>query len=114
MPKNSPKPRRVETTKYKSEQNKEGAGEQLYMSQERLLETHIDIEGVAPSDLQVAAHIQHLSDSSLLDNVELVESKEHKSEDTLFRQFKLKAMLKDGVHLTSDDIKKIIQSVSSV
>ncbi len=114
MPKNSPKRRQGDTTKYKSEQGKEAAGEQPYVSPERLLETHIDIEGIAPSDIQVASYIQQLSDSSLLDNVELVESKEHKSGETMFRQFKLKAMLKDGVHLTSEDVKKIVQSVSSV
>jgi hypothetical protein len=35
----------------------------------------MDIEGIAPSDLQVAAYIEHLGNSVLLDDVALVESK---------------------------------------
>jgi Tfp pilus assembly protein PilN len=77
------------------------------MSREKLLETHIDIEGMAPSDLQVAAYIERLGISSLLDNVALVESKERKIEDTTFREFKLTAMLRREVHLTKADVDRI-------
>jgi Tfp pilus assembly protein PilN len=77
------------------------------ISLEKLLETHIDIEGMAPSDLQVAAYIKRLSNSNLLDNVALVESKEYKVEENTFRQFKLKAMLKKDVHLSKEDIENI-------
>ena len=74
---------------------------------EKLLETHIDIGGLAPSDLQVASYIEQLSHSSLLDNVALVESKEFKIEDNTLRQFKLSAMLRKNIHLTRDDIEGI-------
>ena len=74
---------------------------------EKLLETHIRICGTAPSDLQVAAYIERLSNSSLLDNVALVESVECKVEDNTFRQFKLTAMLRKDVHLTTDNIEGI-------
>jgi hypothetical protein len=75
---------------------------------EKLLETHIDIGGLAPSDLEVASYIEQLSNSSLLDNVALVESKEFKLQDsTTLRQFKLSAMLRNNVHLTKDDIEGI-------
>ena len=74
---------------------------------EKLLETHISIGGTAPSDLQVAAYIERLSNSSLLDNVALVESVECKVEDNTFRQFKLTAMLRKDVHLTTDNIEGI-------
>ena len=77
------------------------------VSREKQLETHIDIAGMAPSDLQVAAYIEKLSNSSLLDNVALVESKEHTIDDMTFRQFKLKAMLRKDVHLTNDDVDLI-------
>jgi len=96
------------TSKYKAAQAKKEAAAQANISQEKLLETHIDIEGMAPSDLQVAAYIERLSSSSLLDNVALVESKEHKVEEsTTFRRFKLTAMLRKDVHLTKEDIKRI-------
>jgi hypothetical protein len=62
---------------------------------------------MAPSDLQVAAYIERLGASSLLENVALVESKEHKIEDTTFREFKLTAMLKRDVQLTKDDVERI-------
>ncbi len=96
------------TSKYKAAQAKKAAAAQdKAVSREKLLETHIDIEGLAPSDLQVAAYIERLSNSSLLDNVALVESKEHKIEDSTFRRFKLTAMLEKDVHLTKKDVKKI-------
>ena len=75
---------------------------------EKLLETHIDIVGIAPSDLQVANYIERLSNSSLLDNVALVESKEYKLLDSsTLRQFKLSAMLRKNIHLTKNDIEGI-------
>ncbi len=76
-------------------------------SREKAIETLIDIGGMAPSDLQVAAYLEHLGRSSLLENVSLVESKEYKVEDGTFRQFKLKARLRNNVHLTSNDIEAI-------
>ena len=74
---------------------------------EKLLETHISIGGIAPSDLEVADYIERLTNSSLLDNVALVESVECKVEDNTFRQFKLTAMLRKDVHLTTDQIEAI-------
>ena len=74
---------------------------------EKLLETHISIGGTAPSDLQVAAYIEQLTETSLLDQVALVESKECKIDDNTFRQFKLTAMLKKDIHLTKDDVESI-------
>jgi Tfp pilus assembly protein PilN len=94
-------------SKYQQAQDENSAGDQK-ISQEKRLETHINIEGVAPSDLQVAAYIEQLDKSVLLDNVALVESKERKVEDeAFFRQFKLTAMLKKKVHLTKADVAKM-------
>jgi Tfp pilus assembly protein PilN len=76
-------------------------------SQEKHLETSIEINGMAPSDLQVASYIERLACSNLLTNVALVESKEYKVEESLFRQFKLKAMLTKDVHLSTDDVERI-------
>ena len=67
----------------------------------------MEIEGLAPSDLQVAAYIEHLSNSALLNDVDLVESKEKKVEETTFRHFKLTAMLSKEVHLTKEDVDQI-------
>ena len=93
--------------KYQAERAKKAATGQLEVSAEKSLETHIDIEGIAPSDLEVAAYIKQLSSSALLSNVALVESKQSKYIDSAFRQFKLKAMLRKDVHLANEDIVKI-------
>jgi Tfp pilus assembly protein PilN len=77
------------------------------ISREKRLETHINIEGVAPSDRQVAAYIQSLGSSVLLDNVALVESKEYTIDDSTFRRFKLSAMLSKEAHLSKEDIERI-------
>ncbi|MBN2136804.1 MAG: PilN domain-containing protein [Sedimentisphaerales bacterium] len=106
MPKqSSAKP--VATSKYKSAQAKSGAAEESKLSQEKSLETHIDIGGMAPSDLQVADYIERLSNSTLLENVALVESKEYKIEESTYRQFKLTAVLKNEVHLSAADVDLI-------
>lgn len=95
------------TNKYQAAQAGKRTTAQATVSQEKLLETRIDIKGIAPSDLQVAAYIELLSNSALLDNVELVESKEQKIEDMTFSQFKLTAMLRKDVHPTKEDIERI-------
>ena len=104
---NEPTPSsQVATNKYEAAQAKRAAT-QPKVPQENSLETQIDIGGVAPSDLQVATYIERLTNSRLLDNVALVESKEHKTEEGTFRQFKLTAKLRKNVHLSKKDIDEI-------
>jgi Tfp pilus assembly protein PilN len=97
------------TNKYKKTQAGKANAPQPAVSREKLLETHIDIQGIAPSNRQVAAYMECLSTSTLLENVALVESKEHKikDEDMVFMQFKLTAMLRKNVHLTKQDVERI-------
>ncbi len=99
----------VTTTKY---QATKASGSQSAQSQqaenpEKMLETQIKIAGTALSDLQVAAYIEQLSNSNLLDNVALVESIEYKVKESTFRHFKLTAMLARDVHLTKEDVEDI-------
>lgn len=70
-------------------------------------QTLLDLKGIAPSDIQVASYIANLSQSILLDNVELVESKEMDIEGIKFREFRLKASLKPHLTLSKEDINKI-------
>lgn len=93
--------------KYEAARRKGGSGASARLSPEQQLETRMEIEGIAPSDLQVAAYIEHLSNSLLLDNVALVESKEKKVDDTTVRLFRLTAMLSPEVHLTKEDVNQI-------
>lgn len=72
-----------------------------------VLDANLEIEGIAPSDIEVAAFIANLSSSILLDNVELVESKEEDVEGIKFRQFRLRTTLKKDLNLTRDDIAEI-------
>jgi len=78
------------------------------VSMEKDLETQIEIGGIAPSDLQVAAYIEQLGSSPLFEGVALVESKEYKTpEAVILREFKLRAMLRNNMRLMDDDVKKI-------
>ena len=77
------------------------------VSKEKLLETHIEIKGIAPSDIEVANYIARLGGSVLLENVALVESKEHKIDNTKFREFKLTAIVRFDVQLTKEDVESI-------
>jgi Tfp pilus assembly protein PilN len=72
-----------------------------------IVNTTLNLKGIAPSDIQVASYIANLSRSILLDNVELVESKELEVEGVVFREFKLKAALKPGLMLSKEDINDI-------
>ena len=94
------------TSKFQAAQSGMNA-EQKSLSIEKNLETHIAIQGLATSDLQVAEYIKRLTVSSLVGDVALVESKEYKVKDSTFRQFKLTAMLKNDVHLSKDDVESI-------
>jgi Tfp pilus assembly protein PilN len=94
--------------KYQAAQGaKAGTNAEAKPSGEKALETRIEIEGVAPSDLQVASYIEHLNGSILLDEVALVESKEKKVDNTVYRSFRLTAMLRKEVHLTKEDVDSI-------
>ena len=72
-----------------------------------IVKTDIEIRGVATSDIGVAGYIANLSTSILFDDVDLVESKEYEIEEVKFREFKLTARLKEGIHVTAVDIGKI-------
>jgi Tfp pilus assembly protein PilN len=100
-------PNRGNKTKYEAAKGQTAAATQAKTSPEQDVVIHMNIEGIAPSDLQVASYIEHLGNSILIDNVALVESKEKKIEDTAFRQFRLTAMLNRELHLTKEDIDEI-------
>jgi len=95
-------------SKYEAAQEpKAGSEPEPRASAEKQVENHLEIEGMSPSDLQVAAYIERLGSSILLTNVALVESKEKKVDDASFRQFKLTALLRSEVHLTKEDVEDI-------
>ncbi len=72
---------------------------------------HLDIAGRDPLDFYggLIAFLWKflLSGSVLFDSVALVESKEHKIDNTRFREFKLKTMLRKNDVLSKEDIGKI-------
>jgi Tfp pilus assembly protein PilN len=72
-------------------------------------ETLITISGIAPSNIEVAGYISRLGSSVLMNNVALVESKEHTVDDVKFQEFKLQMALKTDVMLTKEDIEDIRQ-----
>lgn len=77
------------------------------VSPEMLLETDIEIEGIAPSDIEVAQYISRLTGSILFEKVALVQSRESTVDSEVRREFKLTAMLKKDIRLSDDDIKNL-------
>jgi len=73
--------------------------------------TKLELEGLAPSDIQVAGYIASLNNSILLDDVALVLSEEadnkNKEEEVNAREFKLTATIRKDVHLSQKDIDGI-------
>lgn len=106
-PSNNAPRSRSSRSRYDAARNKGGGDSTGRLSAEEQLDTHMDIEGMAPSDIQVAEYIKRLGNCALLDNVALVESAEKQIEGASFRHFKLKAMLADEVHLTKEDVDEI-------
>ncbi len=98
---------RTSQSKYQAARGNASSNPETASSTEKTLLVLMDIQGIAPSDLQVAAYIEHLGKSILLEEVALVESMEKKIKDTAFRQFKLTAMLNRELHLTKEDIDEI-------
>lgn len=74
---------------------------------EKIVETNLEIKGIAPSDIQVAGFIARLSTSILFDQVSLVESKEVEIDKLKYREFRLKATIKPELTLTKEDIDHI-------
>ena len=105
---------KLPANKYQELQDKEKSAATQNTSKEKLLETHISIEGAAPSDIEVAAFIENLSRSFLLTDVALVESaqmsKSNAKQDTpdeTMRRFKLTAVLRKDIQLTEKNIEQI-------
>jgi Tfp pilus assembly protein PilN len=74
---------------------------------EKIVETNLQIKGIAPSDIQVASFIARLSGAILFDNVSLVESKEVEIENIKYREFRLKAEINSDLVLTKENIDSI-------
>jgi Tfp pilus assembly protein PilN len=72
-----------------------------------VIQTTLEIEGIAHSDIEVASYIANLNGAVLLDNVQLIQSKEQNIEGIPFRQFRLRIQLKPDVTLTKEDINGI-------
>ena len=73
----------------------------------KIVNTHIDIIGIAPSDIEVAKYIASIGNSFLLSSVGLVESKEHEVDKVKFRRFKLQAVMKHRVKLTTAEVEQL-------
>ncbi|MEJ5259896.1 MAG: PilN domain-containing protein [Anaerohalosphaeraceae bacterium] len=70
-------------------------------------EVTLTIEGLAPSDIEVANYIANLSEAVLFDQVQLVQSQERDVEGIKFREFRLTARIRPDLKLTRKDIEEI-------
>ena len=93
------------SAKSSTQYSKASKTNQRPVSKEQMLETFIEIKGVAPSDIEVASYMSHLSGSMLLERTALVESKEFMIDESKFREFKLTTKIKHGLQLTKEDVE---------
>ena len=68
------------------------------------METTIEIEGLANSDLQVADLIANLNRSELFGQVNLLFSEKHEMEDMLLRRFRLLILLDPDAKASEEDV----------
>jgi len=94
-------------SQYQAASKASAAAAEPKLSKEQLLETYIEVEGIAPSNIEVAGYITQLSESILMDNVALVEAKEHDIDDVKFQEFRLKMTLRKNIVLSKEDIETI-------
>ena len=72
------------------------------------------IEGLSPTDIEVAEYIAILSGCELFDDVELTKSEEVSVDGFVFRKFELKSILKNNFTVTTKDITQIKDKLYSV
>ncbi|HOQ03989.1 MAG TPA: PilN domain-containing protein [Anaerohalosphaeraceae bacterium] len=70
-------------------------------------EVTLTIQGLAPSDIEVANYIANLNEAVLFDQVQLVQSEEREVEGLKFREFRLTARIRPDLKLTRKDIEEI-------
>ncbi len=100
------KPETPAKSHYQAAKAKKSTGKS-HESQEKNLITEVAITGLATSDLQVASYIRSLEKSLLLDQVVLIESKEHEVGHEILRQFRLEAQLAKDTRLSSETLEVI-------
>ncbi len=93
-------------TQYQSAAAKNKAAKQPSEVQ-TVLQTTLEVNGIAYSDIEVASYIANLSASVLLDSVQLIQSKEQEVAGVTYRQFRLRMSLKPNLALTKEDIAGI-------
>ena len=71
----------------------------------KIVQTHVEIVGIAPSDIGVAGFISKLANSVLFEGAALVESKELKVGNHKMREFKLAAVIKPELELEAEDVE---------
>jgi Tfp pilus assembly protein PilN len=70
-------------------------------------EVTLTIQGLAPSDIEVANYIANLNTTVLFDQVQLVQSEERDVDGIKFREFRLTARIRPDLKLTRKDIEEI-------
>ena len=63
-------------------------------SREKMIETFIEIKGIAPSDIEVGDYIARLGRSIMLESTELVESRQVQVNEANCREFKITTKIK--------------------
>lgn len=94
-------------TQYQSASNAISNSGKENVKSTKIVDTYIEITGIAPSDIEVANYIASVGNSFLLSNVGLIESKEYEVDKVKFRQFKLQAVMNHRAKLTAAEVEML-------
>lgn len=72
-----------------------------------LVDTKIELFGIAGNDIEVASYIENLGSSFLIRSVGLIETTKYSAKDVEFRRFKLDVRLVRDVRVTDESIENI-------
>jgi hypothetical protein len=74
----------------------------------------VEIDGLSPSDIEVAEYIAILGGCHIFEDVELTKSEEITVEDLTFRKFELKSVLRNNFAVTSKDVEQVKNKLYSI
>lgn len=72
-----------------------------------IVDTKIELFGIAGDDIEVASYIENLGSSFLIRSVGLIETTKYSAKDVEFRRFKLEVKLVRDVRVTDESIENI-------
>ena len=96
-------PRAINLTQYQQAAASANAGS----NGKKIVATNIEIEGIAPSDIEVASFMSRLASSFMFEEISLVESKEKEINERKYREYKLSSVVQYDLEIKPEHIEQL-------